>query len=473
MSNNTSDIIIAQCTPSGSGAIALLRISGDNAIALTEAMSKIPGNKKLTEQQSHTIHYGFVVDEQGAHIDQVLFSLFRAPHSFTGEETVEITSHNNPFIIEGIIQQAINAGARFAQHGEFTRRAFLNKKLDLIQAEAINELINAQTQQALKQSLAQLTGSLSHWIHVLEKELVTTLAWSEASFEFLDDAGDFKDQIHQRLESLLKTIIKIKQAYPLQNQIRQGIRIALIGSVNAGKSSLFNALLGQQRAIVTPIAGTTRDTIEAGLYKNGNYWTLIDTAGLRTTNDVIEQLGIERSKEEAKKADIVLVIFDSSKNLTQEESVAYDQIISEFGHKTILVQNKIDLGPLTNPSQLGAPLTLRARHSLGNGGSLMLFVSGLTGQNCTELEHAIEQKIAALFKTIDSPYLLNQRQYHLLCALEQKLQAILQLVSAAQVHYELVSYHIQEALEQLSELTGKSVSEAGLDAVFKEFCVGK
>ena len=225
----------------------------------------------------------------------------RSPKTFTGQDTVEITCHNNQFIIEEIINLAIANGARLAQQGEFTKRAVFNGKIDLVQAEAINELIHAQTQLALKQSLAQLTGSFSHCLASLEKELLKALALSEASFEFLDEEMDFAPQIQALISSLQNTITGIKKTFNQQQQIRQGIRIAIIGSVNAGKSSLFNALLNQDRAIVSAIAGTTRDAIEAGVYTKGNYWTLVDTAGLRQTHDIIEQEGIKRSLKRHKK----------------------------------------------------------------------------------------------------------------------------------------------------------------------------
>ena len=312
-----NETIIAQCTPQGTGAIALLRLSGDNTFAIADAISKLPGNKIISALPTHTIHYGWVVDKNGAHIDQVLFLLMRAPHTFTGDDTVEITCHNNPFIIQNITQAALAAGARLAQEGEFSRRAVSNNKIDIIQAEAINDLIHANTQLTLKQSLSQLEGSFSHWVVSIEKQLIKALALSDASFEFLDEENmEFSTQIKEIIDAVLTTITNLKNTFNQQQQIRNGIRIAIIGSVNAGKSSLFNALLNQERAIVTNIAGTTRDAIEAGLYKNGNYWTLIDTAGLRTTDDIVEQLGISRSHEEAHKADIILLVFDGSQQLS-------------------------------------------------------------------------------------------------------------------------------------------------------------
>lgn len=454
----TSEAIIAQCTPQGSGAIALLRLSGNNAFTVANAISKLSGNKTLSAQPTHTIHYGWVVDNNGAHIDQVLFLLMHTPHTFTGDDTVEITCHNNPFIIQNIIQAALTAGARMAQEGEFSRRAVGNNKIDIVQAEAINDLIHANTQLALKQSLSQLTGSFTQWITSIEKQLIKALALSDASFEFLDEENmEFNLQIKDIISTLLSTISNLKSTFNQQQQIRSGIRIAIIGSVNAGKSSLFNALLNQQRAIVTNIAGTTRDAIEAGLYKNDNYWTLIDTAGLRTTDDIIEQIGITRSHEEAQKADIILLVFDGSQHLTPTESTVYQELINNYDNKLIIVTNKADLPQCNNPLIINKKTYL---------------TSSQDKKNIAAIEHAIQEKINSLFTAIGSPFLLNQRHYNNLLSLEQKLTTILSMITETP-SYELISYHLNDALTTISELTGKTISEAGMDAVFREFCVGK
>jgi tRNA modification GTPase len=452
-----TDTIIALCTPIGTGALALLRVSGPDARTIINKIAQLPAKKQISHVPSHTVHYGSIIGPDHTVLDHVLFIIMDAPRSFTGEHTIEITCHNNPFIIESIINQIITAGARLAQPGEFSKRAFLNKKIDLAQAEAIKELIHANTQVALKKSLAQLEGSFSHYISLLEHDLIRALAWCEASFEFLDDEAEFGTQIKQALEKIITQINTLKKTFDIQQQIRQGIRIALVGSVNAGKSSIFNTLLNQKRSIVTNIAGTTRDVIEAGLYRNGNYWTLIDTAGLRHTDDIIEQEGIKRSFEEAQKADIILLIFDSSRQLTSEEYEIYTQLITRHKNKIIIIKNKIDLSET-------------AHHQLS---ALTDIAFSCTNQELnTQLENLLEQKIATLFADIQSPFLLNQRQFNLLLALEQKLHEILALFNNT-IQYELLSYQLQEALQIISELTGKSISEAGLDMVFKEFCVGK
>lgn len=457
MSHN-NETIIAQCTPQGNGAIALLRISGNNALLVANAISRLSQNKKLIGQATHTIHYGWIVDNQNTILDQVLFFVMHAPHTFTGDDTVEITCHNNQFIINNIINAAIAAGARIAQQGEFSRNAVMNNKIDITQAEAINDLIHSNTQLSLKQSLAQLQGSLSNWINFIEKKLITALAFSEASFEFLDEENmSFEHQIKNIINEIIDNISNLKKTFDQQQHIRNGIRIALIGLVNAGKSSLFNALLGKERAIVTNIAGTTRDVIEAGLYKNGNYWTMIDTAGLRKTDDVIEQMGIQRSHEEAQKADIILLILDGSCALNNNELSTYNTLLSTYADKTIVINNKADL-PHCNNNQLSHNITL--------------FASNQLPATITTIEAAIQNKINLLFQSIESPFLLNKRHIQSLLSLEQELLIIVPMLSG-NVSYELVSYHLQNALTTLSEFTGKTISEAGMDAVFREFCVGK
>jgi tRNA modification GTPase len=456
MLSHDDECIIAQCTPQGKGALALLRLSGASVRTRIQELIVLASGKKITQVPTHTIHYASLVDRQGILIDQVMVIVMDGPRTFTGQDVIEITCHNNPFIVESIIHEVVHKGARLAQEGEFSRRAFFAGKIDLVQAEAIHELIAAQTQQALKASLAQLEGSFSHWISRLEKELLQIVAWCEASFEFLDEEVEFKDRIKQQLEALLTRIETIKRLFNAQQQIRQGIRIALLGSVNTGKSSLFNILLERKRAIVSNIAGTTRDSIEAGLMVQGQQWTLVDTAGLRITEDLIEQEGIKRSYEEAKKADIILLIVDGSRPLGEQELEVYDALQRTYSNKTILVHAKSDL-----PRD--------SRNTLVD--SCALKISYLDTQDRAYLEELIHKKADALCAHLDAPFLLNQRQYNLLISLEAKLLPIGTMLANPQ--YEFISYHLQDALTTLSELTGKAISEAALDTVFKEFCVGK
>ena len=460
MKSVDQETIIAQCTPQGSGALALLRMSGDDALAIASKMSTLASGIPLHAVHSHTVHYGWVHDQKKSEIDQVLFIVMHGPRTFTGQDVVEITCHNNPFLIEAVIQQAISHGARLAQEGEFTKRAFMHGKIDLLQAEALNELINANTQASLKQALAQLEGSFSHWITQLEKELIKNLAFSDASFEFSDEEMEFGTQITTSIQKVLSDLAIIKQTFNQQQQIRQGIKIALIGSVNAGKSSLFNALLQQNRAIVTNIAGTTRDAIEAGVYEDGFYLTFIDTAGLRETNDLIEQEGIKRSFHEAHAADIILLVFDRSRQLTQQEYEIYQKIAQQHAQKIIFIANKCDL-----PNNI--------QKDLFSGSYSFLEISTNNQETIKQIKITLKKKIADLFAHLESPFLLNQRQFNVLLTLEKKLLALLPLLQQKTIDYEIISYHLKEALEQLTTLSGKTISEQGMDAIFREFCIGK
>lgn len=450
-----TETIIAQCTPSGSGALALLRVSGSNAWKITCQAAKLSSKQKLSKVSSHTIHHGWVVDSTGAIIDEVMFFAMRGPKTFTGEDVIEITSHNNPFIIENILQRIIQCGARLAQPGEFSKQAVENNKLDLIQAEAINELIQANSQQVLKQSLEQLRGSLSHWVKKLEKDVIQLIALCEASFEFLEEEMDFSEQMHATVRQLLMHIADLKITFNKQQQIREGVRVAIIGPANTGKSSLFNALTGKEKAIVTKFSGTTRDVLEAGLYQDGMYVTLIDTAGVRNTFDEIEQEGIVRSYKEAKSADIILLSLDGGAEPSKEQKLVYEDIYNKHKEKIIIVKNKADC---------------KNKNSLFPFANLRVSSKNKTGLN--ELKKEIMKKVKALFSSGSSSFLVNKRHYDLLLAFEQELLIVKEMLRES-ADYELIAHHLKEALATLTELTGKSVSEQALDAVFKEFCVGK
>lgn len=449
--------IIAQCTARGPGALALIRITGSDACVVADNISVLASGKKISELPSHTIHYGTVVDAQHVIMDQVLFLIMRASATFTGQDTVEITCHNNQFTIEAIIERAIFCGARLAQAGEFSRRAFLNGKMDLLQAESINEFIHAQTAVGLKKALGQIKGTLSSWVISIEQELLRCLSYCEASFEFIDEELEFKDQIREKISAIVDAIEQIKTSFHVQQQIREGIRIAIIGSVNAGKSSLFNLLLGKDRSIVTPLAGTTRDSIEASQYCEGIYWTFIDTAGLRTTDDLIEQEGIVRSLHEAEKADIILLVFDGSRELTEQEYISYSDLIIRFSEKIVLVQTKSDLPAVSH--LFDAQQTV----SVSNGDP----------HSIRQMQSVLRDQVARLMSVHEVPYLLNQRQFNLLLALERELEEIEEILNADAVAYELLAHHLRSSLVCLTQLTGKSVDKAVLDTVFQQFCVGK
>jgi tRNA modification GTPase len=459
---DTDQTIIALCTASGAGSIGLIRLSGTDALTIADRMAKLASGKKITDHATHSIAYGWVTDQNQTIIDQVLFLIMHGPKTFTGQNVVEITCHNNPFLIEQIIDRALACGARPAGKGEFTQRAVLAGKIDLLQAEAIHDLITAQTSQALKHSMAQLQGSLSSWIAQIEEQVLEILAFCEGSFEFLDEEMEFAPDIRAKLEKLMHKIQELLLAYPKQQYIKEGIKIALIGSVNAGKSSLFNALIKKDRAIVTPIPGTTRDSIEASLFNDGEFLTFIDTAGIRQTDDVIEQHGIDRSFVQAAHADIILLVLDQSRESNQAEIQAYKKIMDEYASKVMVIFNKIDL-PAKLDSNPHKDVSLPSA----------TYVSTHQPDTVQILLQTIKAKAAHLKDQSAVTCLLSKRQHDLLVNFYKHIQQCTPMLEKKQVDYELISYQLQESLKVLCEMTGRAISQAAFDKVFDTFCVGK
>lgn len=456
--------IIALCTPEGHGALALIRLSGDQLFTQALPWIKLSGSKSLKESLSHTLEYGYVQDPLSAEkIDQVLFLIMRGPKSFTGHDTLEISCHNNKFIIQKIISLACNYGARLARPGEFTRRAVLNKKIDLLQAEAIHELITAQAEDGAMRALAQVAGSLSHQVSLFQKELVLVIAFVEASFEFLDEEQrdlNFHVQINTRIQSFKEKIGDIKASFHEYEALQRGLRIAIIGPTNAGKSTLFNALIKKERSIVTPLPGTTRDSIEAPLYKNNITLHLVDTAGLRETTDEIEREGIGRSIDEALQADMLLVVCDSSRTFSQQFREQDRLFIQKHQDRAVIIYNKIDCSEPHESLQKEFTdfsfLKLSAQKKIG----------------LYELELLLESKIKELQNSVKSPYQLTKRQYLLFDDCYQKVtQLLVRLENNESI--ELIVYELRELLQVLSQLSGKDSTEEIFDQVFGSFCIGK
>jgi tRNA modification GTPase len=452
------DTIVAQCTAIGPGAIALIRVSGTDAIDIVSKVSKLYSGKSIKDLNSHTIAYGSIIDYNSDIIDNVMFIVMYSPKTFTGEDTIEITCHNNQIIIENIIDILIKNGARIAKNGEFAQRAFLNNKIDLIQAESINELINSNNQLSLKKSLSKLNGSFSKFLLNIEDRLLKALAWCQASFEFLDEEVDFLNDIRIDIDNLYKEIVNLTKKYNINNIIKDGIRISLIGSVNVGKSSLFNKLVNKNRAIVSNIAGTTRDIIEYSIYRNNIYWTFADTAGIRDADNIIEKEGIELSFYEASQSDIIILIFNRSEILDRSQIDFYNKIYNQYKDKIILVKNKSDLKDID--SSIFKDMDV-------------IELSVLNDSNIDRLRAEIEFRVNILLSKNSSQFLLNKRQYSVLRTLEDKLLNIIDMLSKDIVPYEIIVYELQNSLENLTELTGKTITEESMDRIFKDFCVGK
>jgi len=456
-----TDTIIALCTAPGLSALALLRLDGPHARVIADAMAARSGS--IVGAQSHSIVYGHIIDGQGAIIDQVLFLVMQAPRTFTGNDVVEITGHNNKFIIEAIISRALALGARVAQPGEFAQRAVMNGKLDLLQAEALHELITAPSRALVRASLAQLNGSLSQAVVSIEQRLFELAAFIEASFEFSEEEHldlDFDAIVRGRIADTVHFIEHIEQGQSRIQQLRDGVMVALIGAVNVGKSTMLNTLLGRQRAIVSDRPGTTRDSIEAGVTVDGYSWTYVDTAGLRSADDLIEQEGIVRSREAAAAADLVLLLIDGSVHPASDTMKEYQALIDSYGHKMLVVLTKSDVA-------------LRHDWLAQSVRDAALCVSAHTGDGIILLRQTILQRVMAVYQSVDAPFILNQRQLSLITQVAKQLAGVQALCGSARPQYELVAAQVHQILRLVTELSGRSVSEQVMDKVFSTFCIGK
>lgn len=452
MENN---IIIAQATAKGPAPLAIIRFSGKNIRGLLDKTVLLKSKKKLSELSTHTLHYGLLYDDKEKIIDQVIILIMDAPRSFTGEDTIEITCHNNQFIIEKIIKRCIFLGARLAKPGEFSQRAVHNKKIDIFQAEAINELLHAENELITQIALSQIEGSLSSEISFIDHQLCLISAWCQASFEFLDEERDFRLVILEKLNGVIAKIDSLLKMHSSVKFLKEGVRIAIIGSVNVGKSSLFNFILGHERAIVNQMAGTTRDTIESSLYINNYTMTLIDTAGIRITDNDIEKEGINKSYYEAESADILLLVYSEEVFSVSEIKEFYDDMIEKYNKKSIIIKNKIDQN--NNQKYFENELFISTKDKIG----------------LDALLNRINIYIGKKYDNGQISYIINARHVNNLNAIKEDLNKIKNFLLMKNPFYEIILHHLLEAQKMISCLSGKSIEERSLDMVFKEFCVGK
>ena len=456
-----SEPIAAIATPPVPSAIGILRVSGEGAIEAASAVFRAASGRPLAACESRRLVYGTLLGPDGAPIDQVLATISRAPHSYTGEDTAELQCHGSPAVLAMALEALFAQGVRQAGPGEFTKRAFLNGKLDLTQAEAVADLLEAETPASVRQAAGQLSGALSRRVAALYDGLVDLMAHFHAVLDYPDeDIDPFR-------ESELEVVLS-RQAAQLRallatcrrgSQILHGLRCAIVGRPNAGKSSLLNALLGYERAIVTEIPGTTRDTVEETVTVGGTLLRLIDTAGLRDTPDRVEQMGVERSRAAMESAELILVLWDSSSPVTQEDGELLCQATSLA--PTVLVRSKSDL--------LSAPLPLLSLDPMPP----VVELSARTGQGLEELEQAIRSALPR--QTGEEAYgelLTNARQEEAASRALERLEGAQAGLSAGVTPDALLT-DVEEALSALGELTGASVREDITDRIFQRFCVGK
>ena len=457
------DTIAAISTAPGEGAIGIVRISGDLAISIANSIYQC-GTKQLSEQKTHTIHYGHIVDPKSGEVyDEVMVSVLRAPKTFTREDIVEINCHGGIVAINRVLQLVLRMGARLAEPGEFTKRAFLNGRIDLSQAEAVMDLIRAKTDKSMQLAMRQLDGQLSHLIQNLRQEILNTLAQVEVNIDYpeYDDVEEMTLQLlREKTQQVLQGIRALLNTASQGKILRDGLKTAIVGRPNVGKSSLLNVLLREEKAIVTDIAGTTRDTIEEYVNVRGVPLQLIDTAGIRETDDVVEKIGVERSRKALKEADFVLLLLNQSETL-QEEDVRL--LETTKGMKRIILFNKTDL-----PSKLSkediAPYAQEEE---------IVTTSMLNKEGIDQLE----EKIAGYFfqgqmNERDATYLSNTRHIALL---EKAEQALVEVQNGIEMEMpvDLIQIDFTRAWDLLGEITGDSVQDELLTQLFSQFCLGK
>jgi tRNA modification GTPase len=453
------ETIAAIATPIGEGGLAVIRISGEGALAVADRCF-VPGGKQWAQPSaaaSHTIHYGHV-SREGRRIDEVLVSVMHGPRTFTGEPVVEITCHGGVLASKMVLDAVLASGARLAQPGEFTRRAFLNGRIDLAQAEAVADLIHSRTELALRAANEQLEGKLSQRINELREQLMRTLAHVEAHIDFPDEdiAPETRKQLEERLGQAIEFMELLLRTAHEGRILRRGIRAAIIGRPNAGKSSLLNQLLGHDRAIVSAIPGTTRDTIEETANVRGIPVVFIDTAGLREGRDEIEVEGIRRSRKTLEEAELILHVFDAGETLTEVD----EQFLSEFaGKKRVLIRNKVDLA-----ARLAWPESMRGRS---------VDVSCVTGQGIELLKDTIKERVwSGEVRGEMLEAMINSRHQEALSRGREAVGRALEGLRREQT-LELVAMELRIGVNAIGEIVGKTTTEDLLDAIFSQFCIGK
>jgi tRNA modification GTPase len=458
------DTIAAIATPLGEGGLAVVRLSGSQALAIADK-SFLPVGKnslKPSAATTHTIQFGKII-RQGRSVDEVLLTVLRAPRTFTREDTVEITCHGGILPAKLVLDTLLENGARPAEPGEFTRRAFLNGRIDLAQAEAVADLIHSRTELALAAANEQLAGKLSQRINTLRDEMMQTLAHVEAHIDFPDEdiSPDTKEQLLKRLEHGVEFMDELLRTANEGQILRRGIRAAIVGRPNAGKSSLLNQLLGHDRAIVSAIPGTTRDTIEETANIRGLPVVFIDTAGLREAGDEIEQEGVRRSRESLARAEFILHVLDASEPLTSADETYF---VEFAGKKRILVVNKIDL-----PGKLEFRVT---RHpSLVTPPTVE--VCCLSGQGIEALKDAIKELVwSGEIRAEMLQVMINSRHQDALTRARTATQRTLDVLRAGET-LELAAGELRIAVNAVGEIVGKTTTENLLDSIFSQFCIGK
>lgn len=455
------DTIVALATAPAIGAIGVIRLSGTESLNI---ISQIFLGKELKEQKTHTIHFGTIVDQDQNIIDEVLVSLFIAPKSYTGEDVIEISCHGSPFIIQRIIELIIKHGARMANPGEFTMRAFLNGKLDLSQAEAVADLIASDSDIKHDLAIKQMRGGFSKNIQMLRDELIKFASLIELELDFGEEDVEFanRKELKERLNHILSTIEKLIHSFKMGNVIKNGISTVIAGRPNAGKSTLLNALLNEDRAIVSEIAGTTRDTIEEKLTINGLQFRLIDTAGIREATDAIEEIGVKKTMEKIQSSSILVYVFDVIAT-PPNEVIEEIEALSRENQTIVAVANKMDLNPYTKPEWY-----VNTNLPIEN----IVTTSAKNEMNIEYLKTKLVEVALNGNNLHDQSIVTNTRHYEALEGARESLRAALDGMNQG-VTSDFVAIDIRRATHYLGLISGEISSDDLLDSIFRDFCIGK
>jgi len=457
------DTICAIATPAGVGAIAVIRISGGDAIALADKLFVAKAKqKKLVQQKPNTIHFGYLKEGETV-VDEVLVSLFKMPFSYTGEDTVEISCHGSQFVQQLILQLLIKKGARMAQPGEFTMRAFMNGKLDLLQAEAVAELISSSSEASHKVAIHQMRGGFSTEIKQLREQLLNFISLIELELDFSEEEVEFanRTELLVLIQKIDKIISKLIKSFQLGNVIKNGIPVAIIGEPNVGKSTLLNVLLKEEKAIVSEIAGTTRDAIEDTFNLQGITFRFIDTAGLRETTDIIENLGIERTHQKIEHASIILLMIDAE-NYTSAIRFQAESFREKYpDKKVVVVVNKVDKMEIVPDEYQDSTNEIP-----------IVFISAKHHQNIEKLEKVLLSAIDMSLSQSNEVIITNARHFEALTRTGESISRVLQGF-ATHIPSDLLAQDIREALHYLGEITGEITTDEVLGNIFKNFCIGK
>ena len=492
----TDGTICAPATIPGTGAISIIRVSGEDSLAIADKVIDVKG-ESLSETEGYRLRYGTIFADDGSVLDNVIVSVFRAPHSYTGENSVEISCHASRFIVNAVLELLVNAGARIAAPGEFTRRAFVNGKMDLAQAEAVADVIASQSAASHKVAMNQLKGGFSSELRVLREKLLTMTSLLELELDFSEEDVEFasRSELGALVNEALAHIGRLTDSFSRGNAIKNGVPVAIVGATNTGKSTLLNALLGEERAIVSDIAGTTRDTIEETLNLGGVMFRFIDTAGIRETDELVEKIGIERTFKKLDEASIVLGMTDLSRG---EDSVLADAEYiwgkvnaSSSDREFVLLVNKCDVdgiesvasgsgaGYAGTGSRAGyadkAGKMARIEAALREKGIVtkMIPISAKTGSGLPELTEALAEIGRRITGDTDETLVTNIRHYEALSRAATALGRVRDGLKVATLPPDLIAQDLREALYHLGEIVGEISTDEVLGNIFRKFCIGK